>query len=89
MVANIADLFEHAADLFPQRLAVACDDREATFGQLEERANRLAHHLAGCGVGQGTHVGVYARNSIISASARSEACRIPKVCSRCSHWQSM
>jgi 3-oxocholest-4-en-26-oate---CoA ligase len=64
MVANIADLFEHAADLFPQRLAVACDDGEATFGQLEERANRLAHHLAGCGVGQGSHVGVYARNSI-------------------------
>ncbi len=64
MVANIADLFEHAADLFPQRLAVACDDCEVTFGQLEERANRLAHHLAGCGVGQGTHVGVYARNSI-------------------------
>jgi acyl-CoA synthetase (AMP-forming)/AMP-acid ligase II len=64
MVANIADLFEHAADLFPQRLAVACDDRESTFGQLEERANRLAHHLAGRGVGRGSHVGVYARNSI-------------------------
>ena len=64
MVANIADLFEHAADLFPQRLAVACDGAETTFGQLEERANRLAHHLAGRGVGQGTHVGVYARNSI-------------------------
>jgi acyl-CoA synthetase (AMP-forming)/AMP-acid ligase II len=64
MVANIADLFEHAADLFPQRLAVACVDSEATFGLLEERANRLAHHLAGRGVGRGTHVGVYARNSI-------------------------
>jgi 3-oxocholest-4-en-26-oate---CoA ligase len=64
MVANIADLFEHAADLFPERLAVACADSETTFEQLEERANRLAHHLAGCGVGPGDHVGVYAYNSI-------------------------
>jgi acyl-CoA synthetase (AMP-forming)/AMP-acid ligase II len=64
MVANIADLFEHAADLFPDRLAVACEESETTYGQLEERANRLAHHLAGCGVGTGDHVGVYARNSI-------------------------
>ena len=64
MVANIADLFEHAADTFPDRLAVACGDREITFGALEQRANRLAHHLAACGVGPGTHVGFYARNSI-------------------------
>ncbi|HEX8628526.1 MAG TPA: AMP-binding protein, partial [Catenuloplanes sp.] len=64
MVANIADLFEHAADFFPERVAVACADREVTFGQLEERANRLAHWLAERRVGPGSHVGVYARNSI-------------------------
>jgi acyl-CoA synthetase (AMP-forming)/AMP-acid ligase II len=77
MVANIADLFEHAADQFPQRLAVACEEREVTFGQLEERANRLAHHLAGRGVGRGTHVGVYARNSInyIEALIAAYKCR--------------
>jgi acyl-CoA synthetase (AMP-forming)/AMP-acid ligase II len=64
MVANIADLFEHAADTFPDRLAVVCGNREVTFSRLEERANRLAHHLAAHGVGPGTHVGFYARNSI-------------------------
>ena len=64
MVANIADLFEHAADTFPDRLAVACGEREITFGALEERANRLAHHLAAQGVGPGSHVGFYVRNSI-------------------------
>ena len=64
MVANIADLFEHAADTFPDRLAVACGDREITFRALEERANRLAHHLAAQGVGPGSHVGFYVRNSI-------------------------
>ena len=61
---NIADLFEHAVDLMPERVAVACGDREATYAQLEERANKLAHHLAQHGVQAGSHVGVYARNSI-------------------------
>jgi acyl-CoA synthetase (AMP-forming)/AMP-acid ligase II len=64
MAANIADLFEHAADLFPERLAVACGDREATYGQLEERANRLANHLGKHGVGPGAHVAFYGLNSI-------------------------
>jgi acyl-CoA synthetase (AMP-forming)/AMP-acid ligase II len=64
MVANIADLFEHAVDVFPDRLAVACGDRHVTFAELEERANRLAHYLADRGVGPGTHIGVYGRSSI-------------------------
>ncbi|MDP9092355.1 MAG: acyl-CoA synthetase [Actinomycetota bacterium] len=64
MALNIADLFEHAADLFPERLAVACGDGERSYAQLEERANRLAHHLAAHGVGAGSHVGLCTRNSI-------------------------
>jgi 3-oxocholest-4-en-26-oate---CoA ligase len=64
MALNIADLYEHAADLFPDRVAIACGEREVTFAQLDERANRLAHHLAQKGVGPGMHIGVYARNSI-------------------------
>jgi len=64
MALNIADLVEHAVDAFPQRLAVACGDEERTYAQLEERTNRLAHHLASTGVGPGSHVGVYGRNSM-------------------------
>src|SRR5260370_30742789 len=64
MAINIADLFEHAADAFPDRIAVACDDRELTYRELDERTNQLAHHLASLGVGAGDHVGMYARNSI-------------------------
>jgi len=64
MALNIADLFEHAADMFPDRVAVACGDRSITFAQLEERANRLAHYLAQHGVGAASHVGFYAHNSI-------------------------
>jgi 3-oxocholest-4-en-26-oate---CoA ligase len=61
---NIADLFEHAADYFPERLAVACGDEELTYAQLEERANRLAHHLADHRVTAGSHVGMCTRNRL-------------------------
>ena len=64
MALNIADLFEHAADAMPDRIAVVCGDRQVTFRELDQRTNQLAHHLAGLGVGSGDHVGMYARNSI-------------------------
>ncbi|MEV0245775.1 acyl-CoA synthetase [Nocardia sp. NPDC050712] len=64
MAFNVADLFEHAVDAVPDRLAVICGDRQVTYRQLDERANRLAHHLAARGIGPGDHVGVYSRNSI-------------------------
>jgi acyl-CoA synthetase (AMP-forming)/AMP-acid ligase II len=64
MAYNIADLFEHAVDAFPDRKAVACGDEQRTFAELEERANRLAHHLATQGVGTGSHVGMCLRNRI-------------------------
>jgi acyl-CoA synthetase (AMP-forming)/AMP-acid ligase II len=59
---NIADLFEHAVDYFPERRAIACDDEELTYAQLEEEANRLASHLADHGVRAGDHVGMCTRN---------------------------
>jgi 3-oxocholest-4-en-26-oate---CoA ligase len=64
MALNIADLFEHAADAVPDRMAAACGDRHVTYRELDERTNRLAHHLASVGVGPDDHVGLYARNSI-------------------------
>src|SRR5580692_5705892 len=64
MALNMADLFEHAADAFPERVALIYGDRQVTYRQLEDEANRLAHHLAARGVGPGDHVGLYARNSV-------------------------
>ena len=64
MALNIADLFEHAVDAFPDRVAIACGDRAATFAELDGRANQLAHHLAEQGIGRGDHIGFYSRNSI-------------------------
>jgi 3-oxocholest-4-en-26-oate---CoA ligase len=64
MALNIADLFEHAADAVPGRLAIACGDTEISYRELEARSNQLAHYLASNGVGKDDHVGVYGRNSI-------------------------
>jgi 3-oxocholest-4-en-26-oate---CoA ligase len=79
MASNIADLFEHAVDAFPERLAVACGDREVTFAELEEHANRLAHYLSGQGIGAGSHVGLYVRNSVEAMTALLAAYKLRAV----------
>src|SRR4051795_11829119 len=63
MAWNIADLIEHVVDRVPDRVAIIVGNRQETYAQLEEHANRLAHHLAAQGVGPGDHVGIYAFNS--------------------------
>ncbi|HVM40886.1 MAG TPA: acyl-CoA synthetase [Acidimicrobiia bacterium] len=59
---NLADCFEKVADAVPDRTALVCGDRRLTFRELDERATRLAHHLAELGVGTNDHVGMYAYN---------------------------
>jgi 3-oxocholest-4-en-26-oate---CoA ligase len=76
MALNFADLFEHAADAFGDRAALTCGDRLITYRELEERTNRLAHHLAGAGVGPGDHVGLYARNSVEAIETLIAACKL-------------
>ena len=64
MALNIADLFEHCVDVVPDRPAIEVGERKVSFAELEAEANRLAHFLAGRGVGVGDHVGIYAKNSV-------------------------
>jgi acyl-CoA synthetase (AMP-forming)/AMP-acid ligase II len=61
---NLADFIEHTVDAVPDRTALVFGDRSLTFAELEARANRLAHHLAGQGVGRNDHVAVYSYNSL-------------------------
>jgi acyl-CoA synthetase (AMP-forming)/AMP-acid ligase II len=79
MALNMADIFEHAADAFPERVAVICGDRQVTYRELEDEANRLAHHLAAHGVGPGDHAGLYARNSIEAVATLLAACKLRAV----------
>ncbi|MEU2256989.1 acyl-CoA synthetase [Nocardia xishanensis] len=64
MANNFADLFEHAVDAMPDRIAVLQGERRVRFAELDARANRLAHHLAASGVGSGAHVGFQMHNSV-------------------------
>jgi acyl-CoA synthetase (AMP-forming)/AMP-acid ligase II len=61
---NIADLIEHTIDAVPGRVALIVGERVETYAQLEDRANRLAHHFAAQGIGPGDHVGIYGFNSL-------------------------
>ncbi len=64
MEFNLADLFEQAADEWPDREYLVAEGQRRTYRQMEERANQLAHHLAKHGVGPGDHVGIYGYNSV-------------------------
>ena len=59
---NFADLWETAVDAVGDREALVVGEQRRTYNQLDERANRLAHHLTGRGVGPGHHVGLYLEN---------------------------
>ena len=64
MEFNLADLFEAAVDAFSEREYLVAEGVRRTYGELEARANRLAHHLAAAGIGPGDHVGIYAYNRV-------------------------
>ena len=59
---NLADLFEVVVDTVPGRLALVAGPDRLTYRQLDERANRFAHHLLDQGIGSGAHVGILAYN---------------------------
>ncbi|MBM3673857.1 MAG: acyl-CoA synthetase [Actinobacteria bacterium] len=59
---NFADMFEGVADVVTDRTALVCGERRLTYRELDERATRLANHLAANGVEAGDHVGIYAYN---------------------------
>ena len=57
------ELFEAQVARTPEAVAVVCKDWQLTYRELNERANRLAHHLRARGVGRGALVGVCAERS--------------------------
>ena len=46
----VPQLFELCAERNPNALAIVCGDDRITYGELNERANQLAHHLRSLGV---------------------------------------
>lgn len=69
MAFTVADLFEHAVDLMPDRVAVESGDVSRTYAELDRRANALARTLRDKGVKPGDAVGLYSRNTIEAVEA--------------------
>jgi amino acid adenylation domain-containing protein len=56
--ATACDLFEAQRERTPGAVAIRQGGRETTFAELDDRANRFAHHLRRAGVGRGATVGI-------------------------------
>ena len=61
---NLADLFELVAAAIPERTALVAGDQRRTFGQLDERANRVASWLRAAGIGRDDKVAIYSWNRV-------------------------
>ncbi|MEV7730479.1 condensation domain-containing protein, partial [Streptomyces sp. NPDC087917] len=55
---TLVERFEEQARLHPDARAVVFGGQELTYGELDARANRLAHHLKANGLGRGDLAGI-------------------------------
>ncbi|HST59834.1 MAG TPA: condensation domain-containing protein, partial [Longimicrobium sp.] len=62
--ASIHALFEAQAGRTPDAVALVWGAEELTYRELDARANQLAHHLAGLGVGPESRVGLRLERSV-------------------------
>ncbi|MER7753809.1 non-ribosomal peptide synthetase [Kitasatospora sp. NPDC097643] len=78
---TVHGLLEDWADRAPQAPALRYGEVELTYRQLDERANRLAHHLLRSGVGAEARVGLCLRGAdwVVAALAvlKAGACYVP------------
>jgi amino acid adenylation domain-containing protein len=57
-------LFEAQAALTPEAVAAEFENRQLTYGELNQRANQLAHYLRRLGVGPDALCGIYVERSL-------------------------
>ncbi|HEV2398902.1 MAG TPA: amino acid adenylation domain-containing protein [Candidatus Sulfotelmatobacter sp.] len=60
----VQDLVQAQANARPDATAVAANKRRLTYGDLENRANKVASLLQSCGAGPGVIVGICMRRSV-------------------------
>ncbi|MBI3457316.1 MAG: amino acid adenylation domain-containing protein [Candidatus Rokubacteria bacterium] len=62
--ACLHELIEEQAEQAPEAVVVVCEGAELTYGELNRRANQLAHSLRGRGVGPEVLVGICLERSL-------------------------
>ncbi|WP_308189135.1 non-ribosomal peptide synthetase/type I polyketide synthase [Nostoc mirabile] len=60
----IHQLFEEQVERSPDTIAVVFEDKQLTYRELNQRANRIAHHLKTLGVGPEVLVGICVERSL-------------------------
>ena len=60
----IHQLFEEQVERSPDKVAVVFEDKQLTYRELNQRANRIAHHLRSLGVGPEVLVGICVERSL-------------------------
>ncbi|HTG36439.1 MAG TPA: non-ribosomal peptide synthase/polyketide synthase [Thermoanaerobaculia bacterium] len=58
------EIFAAQAARAPEAIAVSCEGEGLSYGELDQRANRLAHHLIASGVAPGDLVGLCLERSV-------------------------
>ncbi len=79
---SLPEAFEEQARRAPERTALTAGDGDLTYGELNRRANRLARHLAGLGVGPEVPVALCLERSgeavvAILAVLKAGGCYVP------------
>ncbi len=62
--SSVGRLFAEQASLHPNRIAVVDGAREVSYGELDARANRLAHHFHALGARDGDIIAILSENRL-------------------------
>src|SRR5689334_6545478 len=60
----VQQMFEAQVNQTPDALALVFEDERVTYGELNARANQLAHYLRSLGAGPEVLVGIFLKNSV-------------------------
>src|SRR5262249_14558358 len=61
---SVIEMFEREVERTPEAVAVIYGEQEISYEELNQRANKLAHHLVSLGVGPEVRVGILLERSV-------------------------